>query len=567
MKEIELKNLRKNREKHFLQEDGTIIAKVYDDDIHFKKDNEYEEIDNTLIKINDCYINRNNAYKVCFKEYTSNEIMQIQEQDYYIETSLLNNEVVKLKKEEISSKMVDCVKYENILNNIDIEYNILPTKVKENIILKDKTALQNEIVFYMRTNLQFELNEDGSISALKDNKTIFKLVTPYMYDAENNLNRNVNYSFEKVSGGYNLKLILDYNWLNSNERVFPIVIDPTITNQTQNNSVYDTYIFAGDDNVDRNNQDILKAGVERINGQDRINRALVKFDLPTIGTGSQIIEAYLQLIGYPLTEHVYEGNVVNIHRITENWDETTAKWATMNNKYDTRIESSFESLRSFIDATNTVSPMLNGGNITDLVKKWYSDTPNYGILLKENKEEYINDYVSAYYSKNNTVNGGNPQPTLILKYRNQNGLENYMDYKMHSFSRGKGFLNSYNGNLTTVFDMTSSKHGTLPLNLKLIYNTNDVILEKNFGLGLGYKFNYNQTIHEKTIDGTLYIEYEDDDGTILYFKDFSGIFKDEDGLGLEIEKDSNYYKLTNKNGDIKTFTKINDVGYLTKIEK
>ena len=52
MKEIELINKRKKREKHFLQEDGTIIAKIYDSDIHYLKNDKYEEIDNRFIKDN-----------------------------------------------------------------------------------------------------------------------------------------------------------------------------------------------------------------------------------------------------------------------------------------------------------------------------------------------------------------------------------------------------------------------------------------------------------------------------------------------------------------------------------
>ena len=37
MKEIELKNKRQRREKQFLQEDGSVILKLYNEDIHFKK--------------------------------------------------------------------------------------------------------------------------------------------------------------------------------------------------------------------------------------------------------------------------------------------------------------------------------------------------------------------------------------------------------------------------------------------------------------------------------------------------------------------------------------------------
>ncbi len=39
MKEIELKGLRKRREKHFLQENGDIVAQVYNEDIHYLEEN------------------------------------------------------------------------------------------------------------------------------------------------------------------------------------------------------------------------------------------------------------------------------------------------------------------------------------------------------------------------------------------------------------------------------------------------------------------------------------------------------------------------------------------------
>ena len=59
MKEIELKNLRGIREKHFLQKNGNIVAKMFDTDIHFKKGNTYEEIDNTLLKEENYFYNKN----------------------------------------------------------------------------------------------------------------------------------------------------------------------------------------------------------------------------------------------------------------------------------------------------------------------------------------------------------------------------------------------------------------------------------------------------------------------------------------------------------------------------
>ena len=51
-KRIELLEKRKAKEKHFLQEDGSIVAVMYNDNVHFKKNGKYEEIDNTLNETN-----------------------------------------------------------------------------------------------------------------------------------------------------------------------------------------------------------------------------------------------------------------------------------------------------------------------------------------------------------------------------------------------------------------------------------------------------------------------------------------------------------------------------------
>ena len=77
MKQVELIEKRKPREKHFLREDGTILAEVYDTDIHYLKDGKYEEIDNTLVSENGILRNKSNDYKVEFKENFKESLMKM----------------------------------------------------------------------------------------------------------------------------------------------------------------------------------------------------------------------------------------------------------------------------------------------------------------------------------------------------------------------------------------------------------------------------------------------------------------------------------------------------------
>ncbi len=589
MKEIEIIEKRKPREKHFLKENGLIVANLYDDDVHFLKNGKYEDIDNTLVEEEGYYTNTDNAYKVWFGKNPTRDLMQMESEEHYLNIKLKENDIFTLKQENTESKCVSGINYLNILENIDLDYKVLPRQVKENIVLHDRNVDVSKIKFEIDTNLQLKVNVDKSISALDEDKIIFHIDTPFMIDQNQNVSNSVYYNLDVIDNKYQLTLVVDEQWLHDEKTVYPVIIDPTITNYGQDNSVYDTYIFPGDSSVDRNSRAYLKVGVDKSNGVEMINRSLIKFELPTIGTGSQIIDAQLELKAYPdllhNTEEVakYGTDTVNIYRLTEDWNEESANWDQMSNKYDSRVEGTFQSTRmSYYDPDNNATILFTcATNLTNLVKKWYTDTPNYGIMLKLNNEIYRSDIIPAFFSKNNDSLGSNPKPLLTITYRNQNGLENYMNYISQNFVQGQVYHNNYNGNLTAIFNIGSTIQGKMPVNLQLVYNTNDVILKNNIGYGLGYRFNLNQTIKETIIDDRCYLEYVDTDGTIHYFLNqkvkfdeadgfitstYENTYFDEDGLDLVIEKSNTQYILKDKNGNQMQFTISNGIGYLSEIK-
>lgn len=581
MKEIELIGKRKAREKHFLKQNGVIEAQVFDEDIHFLKDGTYEEIDNTLIDIGNYYINKNNAYKVTFAKTSKDELTNISIGDNYIKTKLVNCNLSQLTENITESKLHKNVCYPDIIDNVDLEYNIMPAKVKEAIILKNKAVDLEKLEFSIETNLELELLDRKIVSKSND-KTYFEFDAPYMIDADFKINNDIVYELSKLENNqYLLKLNINKEWLNNEDTKYPVMIDPTITNSGQNNSVYDTQISPGDENEDWNGTaSRLRVGmIETTDGYVPM-RALFKFSLPTIGTGSQIINATVRLIGYPTYADYTDYDMLTIHQVTKDWNESNARWNNMHDKYNSKVEGIMEARNSYFESENVVHPIMNYADITRLVRKWYTGTPNYGIMLKQNQEKYNPDFIAQFYSRDNDVLGDNPKPILSISYRNQNGLLDYMDYQTQSFSEGRGYVNNYNGNLTTVFDVGSTINGKMPVGLKLVYNTNDVILNKDYGYGLGYKFNLHQTIKEQVIDGQTYLEYCDEDGTLHYFLnqkvsfddygyntiDTENIYYDEDGLDMTITKNSNDYVLKDKSNNTMKFTKNGVKAYLTEIE-
>ena len=553
MKEIEIKEKRKPREKHFLREDGTFKAVVYNEDIHFLKNGKYEEIDNSIIEEKDFYTNKSNSYKVKFGKKDKKNLMEIEKDGYYLKIKLKNNKFNKfdVKKQEL--------KYIDILENIDIDYKVMNNKVKEGLILKNKSCINKEILFDIDTNLDLILKEDRSIIALKNNKEYFKIDAPFMIDSKSKENFNVCYKLDKKNKGYVLELELDNEWLQ--EATFPVIVDPTITNSGESNTVYDTYIFPGDTNVNRNVHDYLKIGVERVNGVDIPNRALIKFDLPELSTGDQIIRADLALTGCPTLETGYQETILAMHPITVNWNESEANWNTMYDKYEERIEGIAECYTVPIYDTMYEQFILASSEITNIVKHWYTDKPNYGLMIKQNIEEYKSTYVSEFFSSNSEN-----KPCLVIIYRNQNGLENYMEYSIQSFNIGSTYINNYNGNLTGIFDIGKTIGGKYPIGINLVYNTNDVVLNNNIGYGIGWQLDLAQTIKPETIEEISYLKYTDGDGTIHYFKLIDGIYKDEDGLNLTITDNTSYYLLTYKDGSTMKFIKDGNIGYLSEIK-
>lgn len=563
----EIVSLRKACEKHFLMEDGTIIAEMYSEPVHYLKNGIYEEIDNTLEEKEGYFCNRKNEFQAKFKTEThENELFTMERDGHRLSMYFKSEKDIcpQLKHQELS--------YFDLLDDIDVKYQVLPTKVKESIILKEPKTTPDTIEFIIDTDLELYIPNDGTIQAKFGEQTIFIIEEPYMIDFFGKENHNLYYSLEKHDHHYDISLHLDKEWLDL--ATFPVAIDPTISSTAQNKMVYDTYIFPGDDPVNANNDEFLKIGIENVNGNYRVNRALIKFELPTIGTGSQIVKAEAIVTGYEDIQFPTRvSDTITVHRVTADWNEATAKWSNMNANYDPRVEDYATIKRSLRILYEITTVEFTHFDITNLVRQWYGGVPNYGFMLKTYREPYISeDAVGWCYSNNNHIEGYNPKPYLMIQYRNQNGLEDYMDTLDQGFEDGTAHVNLYNGNLTTAFLVGSTREGKLPVNLILYYNTNDIVLNYNYGYGVGCKLNLHQEIKEVTIENYTLLQYLDEDGTLHYFYKGSDIGKDEntyydeDGLSLTIRKENENLILTDNTGNTLKFIKNNQTWYLREIK-
>jgi len=94
------------------------------------------------------------------------------------------------------------------------------------------------------------------------------------------------------------------------------------------------------------------------------------------------------------------GNLVEVHRITADWDEATITWNSFNGAYTADIFGTF-------DASSTGWKSVN---ITTLVQGWVDGTyPNYGLVLIQNSYPWAD-----YFSKD--APGSYPHPYLKVCY-------------------------------------------------------------------------------------------------------------------------------------------------------
>ncbi len=611
---------RTSNEKHYILEDGTKVATIYPSNVHYQENGEFLDIDNTLelktdtketLKINEelinkeleivkneeivsrskalkkrvlqniekgketqIYENKSNSYKTKFTNKTREyNLGSITSQNSTLTWRLVNanstdgqqvknpteNKLkVGITVDELEvNHIASTIEYKDILDNVDISYWVGPEQIKETIVLNNKEAIQNSIVFeYTTGNLQMKLTKDNDIVVYQDKEENIKFVikAPFMYDNKLEFSDKIEIKLEKQNEKYRLTLIPDKKWLEEEERAYPVTIDPTIQTSLYVEDINDTYIYKTDaNNTTKHNAHILRVG--NGSGSGNSTRSLLKFSLPTLNSGDQVIAAELSLRNYPDNSEwnpPKDERIFCAHRITTDWTSSEARWSNMSSKYDSQV---IDYIKYKYDSSNPQKD--NRFDITTLVKKWYTTGNNYGIMIKEKEEKAINTGSDAYFYSADTSGAYiNYRPKIIIAYRNQTGIENYLSYHCQSVGRaGEVYTNDYNGNLTLVHTDAATPGNRLPVTVEHIYNTNNKDID--IGYGKGVRLSLSQIIEVQNISSQEYLKYIDEDATAHYFKKNSStnLYEDEDGLGLTIKISGNNRIMTDKSGNTMTFIK------------
>ena len=578
--------------KHFRMSDGSYRATQYEVPVHFMQDGEWTDYDNTLVEVdantedgesasNKDLTNTLADYSVRLsKKINGKKFVRIEKDGYklswyYTKANKVTAQITEITDdgdETTLEKLSSQVVYKNVYKDTDFEYIIGSEGLKENIILNSDNTQTEFIAEYKANGLTpVQVNDKTIELQAEDGTVVYTINAPYMTDANMEYSDGITLTLSNIKNNkFTVTTTLDEDWLNDNDRVYPVIVDPVI--KTEQKVVEMDSAFVGSLYPNRcyatySTDDSGSLYVGKISGYGQTESYLKVSSLPTLSVADIVVDAKASVFLYSCDN----GLELDIKRVTESWERNTITW---NNKPS--VESSIIDYTILEDGDERV--WLYFG-ITDLVRGWYSgEYANYGVSITTPKTT-----AAKAWMLNHLFNEGNVtqvRPILYVTYRNNKGLEDYWTYTSADMGiAGAVSINDYSGNLVYSIPVASTAGLKLPVEVSLVYNSymaGTTFKNAKSFVGKGWKLNIQQTFLNSSYYGLTgesnemfkYV-YTDADGTEHYFykktENDVTTYIDEDGLGLELSigsSTSEKYIITNKDKQKWSF---NSSGYITSI--
>ncbi|GHF66160.1 hypothetical protein GCM10010218_54560 [Streptomyces mashuensis] len=332
-KSKELPAQRKERQRTFLNEDGTYTTRFYNEPVNFRgRDGTWKAIDATLVRPTRGMRGRSASGPLWETSSTAVGIS--------FSPSADTDPVVTMKLGEGSSLGYaitgsartpgkaegSVITYPDVRPAADVRYVASSDSVKEVLVLKSKDA-PTEWRFPLRMDgLTAKPDDQGGILFADGNgKVRARMPAGWMEDsrlAENanqgEISSGVRYHLESENGRQVLAVSLDKEWLGSPERVYPVKVDPSVKGIDATSGTYVQSPYTQDFSSDT----ILKAGT--YDGGKHKAASFLRFDgVENSLKNAWVLDAKLAL--YNTWSYSCDARPVTIHPITSDWAESSTK--------------------------------------------------------------------------------------------------------------------------------------------------------------------------------------------------------------------------------------------------
>ena len=311
----------------------------------------------------------------------------------------------------------DTVTYRDALaGGGDLQYQVTREALKERIVL-DHPLADPTFTFGLRLQgVQARQLGDGSIGfypADGDGGLLFSMPRPFMTDATDDpssphgkaFSDQVTQTVSQHGSLVQVSVHADPAWLNSPQRRWPVVIDPTIKIAPTPSQSQDVMLLSTSASTNFEGNGRLSVGTTATG----IARSLIKFDLSTIPVNTALATAQLQL--HYDQSHTRNDTAVTVetHRMTVAWSESTATW--------TSSASGVGELGGTAVKPANLGSAWHNFNVKTIVQAWVNRTQtNNGFLLKA-QSETLNQGGPRYEPSELVYNGETEvYPKLLVTY-------------------------------------------------------------------------------------------------------------------------------------------------------
>ncbi len=236
----------------------------------------------------------------------------------------------------------NCLMYPDVCEKTDLVYEIGDGILKEYIVLNGREA-PNEFSFMFDSDYNFRKNDAGEIEIENPNgEVVFKLGNLFAVDSAGAYTEDLEYLIEDGV----ITIAVSPEFLESAERVFPVVVDPNVIITGESNT-YDAYVSSKNSTSNYYNSTYLRTGRTTT---FNIRRSFIKFDIP-----SNVLKGWITSATMMLKKR---GGVaptsVKARRVTGSWASSSVTWA---NKRTNLQRQQLDTLSAFTMRIGT-GPML-----------------------------------------------------------------------------------------------------------------------------------------------------------------------------------------------------------------
>ncbi|WP_108672566.1 DNRLRE domain-containing protein [Peribacillus acanthi] len=526
----EILDLRTETSKTYLNQDGSHRVEISQEPIHFKNEQEqWQPIENELITNNNenVYENKANNFKVQFdkQQEPNTPFLEIEENNISAQMTMEPLEHTKEKPAKVEAVVKnESIVYPEIYSNIDIKYTVGSDRVKEDIIYTDKPIEGFPNQFTYRMNLDgLTVKEQAGVIYLYDintNEPLYYFESPFMYDSyipngfkttkdfnsipEESKSYDVEIEHEVIGDYLYLHVIPNKDWLEDNNRVYPITIDPTIVKIQSSTSVEDTNLRSSIPTQTGGNDLELGGGLSSGN----LIRSLLKFDLTSIPISAKVVQSSLSL-WFSSTNNNSPINI-SLYKVSRDWNENEASW-TYAKKLPSFIPWSYNGgdyvTSNKLATVNglTLPSTLNADKKewsipVHIIQNWRNDlNTNFGFMIKSDTEA-INSY-KKFISSENSVDtiykpllsvtytnlGECPEPSNIVTLNSSNSF-----MADHSVQNGQVNCYSFTPSLSGLYKIETNSY----LDNKIEQNTLISVYKEDTESLMTQKIGYNDDKYE-----------------------------------------------------------------------